>query len=462
MKKIASLLFLILFLLSGYAEEKYPERISMENGCFLAYDGSEGLYELRDSSGNLLGERYEYYCEYDAIHDIYLITDGIYDFISPSEEFIPGFVRDGTFGYVTGEGEWLFELEFDYAEPFDDNGLAFVKKNGLYGVIKTDGSYLFEPLFSDRWGGFQANGLAAIKQNEYWGYIRADGTFFIEPQFDEEVMPDYGFMQFEKGVARVIKDGKYGYLLENGEYLFEPQFDYAFYFNDSGVAVVRNGALEGMVSVNGDFICPIVYNRIYDVSEEFAKIYNYVGGKILYGFFDIANKRMIEPRFDYIGDFSDEGLALVLDEDLDNGCGLYGYIGRDGEYMIKPIFESAHDFQEGLAAVSTDSEKWGYIGIDGKYVIEPQFDFAYGFRCGMAPVECHIQTEELDSWGCPYELEYYGLIDTQGRLLLPYEYDTITISEDGIVTAKKGEQYFKFILQNGELEEITVGSSGHT
>ena len=44
------------------------------------------------------------------------------------------------------------------------------------------------------------------------------------------------------------------------------------------------------------------------------------------------------------------------------------------QYAIKPQFEGARPFSEGLASVKIDG-KWGFIDKVGQYVINPQFDF---------------------------------------------------------------------------------------
>ena len=56
-------------------------------------------------------------------------------------------------------------------------------------------------------------------------------------------------------------------------------------------------------------------------------------------------------------DFS-EGLALVATRDVDP---LYGYIAKDGKYVIQHQFWSANSFSEGMASVKTPANKWGFI-----------------------------------------------------------------------------------------------------
>ena len=57
----------------------------------------------------------------------------------------------------------------------------------------------------------------------------------------------------------------------------------------------------------------------------------------------------------------------------------YGWIDREGAYVINPQFEGAYPFNgKKLAPVIIgDSDKWGYIDEKGLIKINPQFRHAY-------------------------------------------------------------------------------------
>ena len=58
---------------------------------------------------------------------------------------------------------------------------------------------------------------------------------------------------------------------------------------------------------------------------------------------------------------------------------------KTGTIVIKPQFDSAERFSDGLAAVNMGAQ-WGFIDKTGHYVINPQFDFAQSFSDGLAAV----------------------------------------------------------------------------
>ena len=76
----------------------------------------------------------------------------------------------------------------------------------------------------------------------------------------------------------------------------------------------------------------------------------------------------------------ESGLFLIRQNDL------YGFINKTGKIVIKPQFEEAESFSEGLAPVMID-KKYGYINKTGKTVIEPQYDDVMGsFSAGPSPL----------------------------------------------------------------------------
>jgi WG containing repeat len=54
--------------------------------------------------------------------------------------------------------------------------------------------------------------------------------------------------------------------------------------------------------------------------------------------------------------------------------------------VIKPQFDDAGEFSQGLAVITIGGKK-GFINKQGTVVIQPQFDYAYSFSEGLAPVK---------------------------------------------------------------------------
>ncbi|HZI85818.1 MAG TPA: WG repeat-containing protein, partial [Pyrinomonadaceae bacterium] len=114
--------------------------------------------------------------------------------------------------------------------------------------------------------------------------------------------------------------------------------------------------------------------------------------KSKHGYIDSSGKIVIRPQFDDAWRFS-EGLAPVLVSDK------WGFIDKTGTIVIAPQFFSVMPFQEGLAVVGAffksgpinDSVgNYGYIDHTGRFAIAPQFGVASDFSNGLA----RIQTED--------------------------------------------------------------------
>lgn len=140
------------------------------------------------------------------------------------------------------------------------------------------------------------------------------------------------------------------------------------------------------------------------------------GGK--WGFIDKNGKFVINPQFDSVSNFVD-GLACVVANEL------YGYIDTTGAYVINPQFDNAEDFYNDLAVVCTGG-KYGYIDRTGNYVINPQFDWAGSFFDDVARVEVG---------------EKYGFINKSGAYVINPQFDSVDYFSNGLAAVKSGDRW---------------------
>lgn len=144
-----------------------------------------------------------------------------------------------------------------------------------------------------------------------------------------------------------------------------------------------------------------------------------------------ANPSREKPAFAKIGPFR-EGLAAVLTIPEQNSAGKltakWGFIDGTGQWVLKPQFETASDFSNGVACVRgefdgdaiTLQEKpktWGYINREGKFVIPPVYMHASPFSEKLAFVRhlYHIETNADDSNEVDVRV-VYSAIDIQGKV----------------------------------------------
>jgi hypothetical protein len=123
-----------------------------------------------------------------------------------------------------------------------------------------------------------------------------------------------------------------------------------------------------------------------------------------YGFVDQRGALVIKPAFNQAGHFS-QGLAAVETSGRIVGNHVvdiaWGYVDHSGAFAISPKFQLARDFSEGLAAVAFQpGMKWGYINREGKTAIAPVFTAAFAFSDGLAAA-CSDQCAYIDPSGAP-------------------------------------------------------------
>ncbi len=163
-----------------------------------------------------------------------------------------------------------------------------------------------------------------------------------------------------------------------------------------------------------------------------------VDGK--YGYIDRAGSVVIRPQFDSAANFAD-GLGRV------RVAGKWGYVEPSGRLAIAARYEDARDFSEGLGAVylrDSAGAGWTIINKTGRAVVRSRFNWPVVFHEGRAWFAAE------DFWsGCinrkgdtvirpefPYEgrpfsegLAYvrmrgrHGFIDTTGRAAIEAKFD---------------------------------------
>jgi len=107
------------------------------------------------------------------------------------------------------------------------------------------------------------------------------------------------------------------------------------------------------------------------------------------------------------------------------GDQLVGFSDRNGKVVVKPQFEDAHPFADGLAAVcigKKDKAKWGYIDEQGQMVIAPKFDNACDFENGVAMAGRSGK---------------FNLIDKKGETVMPLTRSIQTGSDPLIVQGRR-------------------------
>ena len=146
--------------------------------------------------------------------------------------------------------------------------------------------------------------------------------------------------------------------------------------------------------------------------------------RIGYGYMDSTGNVVTEPRFDDAGyDFVD-GLAMIVSGQLN------GLIDSTGTVVLEPNQGEAiipgRSFRDGLAKAHTDSGT-GFIDRYGEWKIPATLISSYGFYDGTAPA-----CGEGRKW---------GYIDTEGSVVIPFQFDDAGFMRDGLAGASLGRHW---------------------
>lgn len=370
---------------------------------------------------------------------------------------------DNNFGYINRTGTIVIQPQFEEAKPFSGD-LARVSIHDKWGYIDTNGQFVIKPQFDDVRDFY--NDLACIELDGKWGYIEKSGTIVIKPQFDDE-------HHFSDGLASVAIGDKWGYVDKKGVLVIKPQFERSWIsrvrddslmdFNN-GMVFVEIGDKQKYIDKTGK----VLFDPL--ISEEHVFFGGLSGVKVnnKWGFIDVKGNYVIKPQFDMAFDFNNED--SLADVYIGDKCGC---IDKKGNMVIKPQYNWIGVFIDGIAPVK-DGKDYGYIDKKGAIVIEPQFDRANKFSGGLASVNMNGKFGYIDKTGeiairPQFEeaadfangsawvklAENWGPIDKNGTFLAKPEFiDTpdfagkLALAEIGYGNYRYIDRNFKFVISS--------------
>lgn len=176
-----------------------------------------------------------------------------------------------------------------------------------------------------------------------------------------------------------------------------------------GFMAARKGQYWGFLSEAGTEAIPFDYLDVRPFSESRATVLTNNGWT------------SVEPQAQLsgIGYFAElggyhNGLAWAK---ADNG--LYGYINRNGDFIIEPQLEAVTDFNEGVARVRLGG-KYGLLNPAGEWVVRPKFSQIQPFQpAGIAVARLASGQDR------------YVMIDRQGEILTSQTYREIHPLREG-------------------------------
>ncbi|MFN0140403.1 MAG: WG repeat-containing protein [Pyrinomonadaceae bacterium] len=263
-------------------------------------------------------------------------------------------------GYINQQGEIVVAPQFDLCRQFDE-GMAGVSISKKSGYINEKGQIVIPLKFEGFFPESFSEGLAPIKlRNESGGldlgYVDKSGNLTLLQDVTEI---DF----FYEGLAAAKENNKWGYINKSMQFVIPAQFDLARSFADGRAWVVNSGK-SYYINTSGRKVIKNYGTAGSDFSEGFAVFRDrYLG----YGYINTTGKVVIKPQPNYPCLFNQEMACAKAD-------GKWGYIDRNGKFLIPPQFDEAEDFSpDGFAVIGHDG-KFGLIDKNGTFVLSPKYD----------------------------------------------------------------------------------------
>jgi hypothetical protein len=291
----------------------------------------------------------------------------------PKDEILVGFLTSSHKLLGPFEQNAFYIGMNDFSTGFSQ-GLAPVKKNGLWGYVDHNGNVKID--FQFLYANIFQNNFAVVETSDGCKYIDKDGNFVFDKTFDDACM-------FDRDVALVMKDDLYGFINSSGDLICDyeytnlefPTFSEAPTSNE--IMVLYKNDLCGYVRVTSDSVTPLTDFKYYKLrpytnssEHEFVKAIKkgdeYV--EFILGFMDDEFKEIFsytESDYQFVDELYD-GLHHFATAE-----GFHGFMDENFNTVIKPKFHYAKTFSHGLCIVE-NLEQSGLIDISGNFVLDFQ------------------------------------------------------------------------------------------
>lgn len=344
------------------------------------------------------------------------------------------------FGIASAYGQSLTEREakkYNYVGPVSE-GLVLVHTggqaanpklgryhtDGRFGFTDTSGRVVVEPLYDyarDFVGGLAVVGCGKGEERRF-GAIDRTGREVIACTWDDVSDCNDGLCLLMQNMGT---HRRYGFADASGRMVVPVGYDYAVPFSE-GAAVVGFGRWEqpqffgkyGFIDTEGRPLTEVVYDGASSFSEGFAAAGRMGKYYVKWGYVDAEGKEVIP--FEY---FSAEpfcnGLAVV--SRISGGAPKYGYIDTEGREVIPCRYDSAQSYRNGSMWVGEGVYPdcaYTLLGPDGRPLIDYKvYELNASGVGGVASAAVPDDNGTLR----------FGVLDAKGRIVVPFEYDDVTI-----------------------------------
>lgn len=279
-----------------------------------------------------------------------------------------------------------------------------------------------------------SKGLMLIKKNKY--------TFYKGDIRNKNIVPNLGrryiselansnmYVLYNDSIKKRILLDSAGNFINNN---FYDRIDAFYYTPNSKLLRVESGNSCGLMNFDGKFVYPLQNNFVFEESN-IDDTYFLISNKGKYGLFNINDNVILQPAYKSIY-LINSSKALVS---VDSG---YLFFNLKTQSFEQERYQKFYSINPKIIALKRD-DKWGLINNEGVLLIPFEYDreiSSFSFD----------EKKQNDNFFVVQKNKKYGIVNLSKKILVPFDYDFIDYSPtNGTFMALANYKYGRINLKN--------------
>ncbi len=291
--------------------------------------------------------------------------------------------------------------------------------------------------------------LLPVKKKHLWGAINPQGQVVIEPIYD--AFSSFGCWE----VAPVQRGKKIGLIDRYGKEVIFPQYDYLSIVANNALIVKENG-VKKLINLQQKTILSYDYDEVKPINEQFFLF----SKNEKWGVVTAEGQLLFQPEYEQIEFFKDRFFKVRNEEHR------WGLRKLNGEVILPCVASDLKIATDHDCLLFRRNNRWELINLKYGQSVRGEFDqyellpynyillMSKGLASLYRPSEHRFVAENSFNYFYPFSAEHTvakrdianGLINNQGKITIPLEYDEIQ---------PYGAKYAR-VLKNGKWGILTV------
>lgn len=288
------------------------------------------------------------------------------------EKNVLSYEENEKFGLINYDGKKLTDAVFDSVASLPNKpGCILVKKDGLYGVLDSQGRTVIDIKYNSIKGdeycsqesGYLKTGYIVSEKTKtgiIYGYIDYNGKVLIEPKYESiarnsEYEDDDIYLTF-------MENGKKG-VIKNKKVIIKPRYQSVVFYDVSNIFVVNRNGKYGFFRNDGDEILKTEYTS-YSIAGNFISVKK-DDTMMLY---DIYGNLVNTNNYKSIVETSNPSYFIAQDEK-----GYYSIISKD--IQIENNYTNIVYAFNNFFVYTTEEGKSGVLDLYTGIEVEAQYDY---------------------------------------------------------------------------------------